>query len=418
MSYYETAILTLFEVVMAIIIIKAICTNDDSTWKDKLIFLLGVSFLVGVAELTIHSEFLLQIANTLIMYFLMTGYLKKVNRFNMASATIIYFVVSVFVLLIQVVTIAILIFVLGGIAFNFITGLCSQTLSILLTLLFVRLVSLKSLERYCSDKHMRFRVSVTVLFLAYYFMSIAWKMDLNNYMESLIGLVIIAILTIGVTTMLVKESVVVSVYEEKIKNYETYLKIIDDIIEEFRSCQHDYHNHIQTLVALNDAHDQQANTYMDELVGQKIWSDLTLLDNKILTALFYSKYKKALEKDIQIEFSIMNGIFTSNYQLFDIVEMYGILIDNAIEASSTGALIQVSLSNYEEKNRLEVINPHAFISSNDIRLFFTKNYTTKKNSNNGIGLHKLKDKILKKDDQIYFSYNSHDSTVVVELVHH
>ncbi len=418
MSFIEMVILSGFEAVMALLIIHGIYSQLKSGWIDKLVFVVGVPVLTGITEVVVGVMSLSHIISTLIMYAFVVAYLKRNSKVSMGTATVIFFAESIIILLIQLSSIVILQHALASFRYSFINGLYSQTLSIAMILAGVKFLPMKVLEKYCIENHIKFRVIISTFFMIHYVISILWTIDFSQLIESVLAILIIIILTTITSTMLVRESVLVSSYEEKIGFYETYLHIIDDLIEEFRESQHDYHNHIQTLISLNRAEDNEIKSYIGELVEKEVWKNLLVLDNKILIALFYSKHKKALDKNVKINFNIINSKFVSDYQIFDVVEMYGILIDNAIEASKSGDVIDIKIESDSKKNRFEIMNPFKFISSNDIQLFFTKHYTSKQSSKHGVGLYKLREKLLMQNDQIYFSYSSKISKVIVELEHH
>lgn len=153
---------------------------------------------------------------------------------------------------------------------------------------------------------------------------------------------------------------------------------------------------------------------------ENIWKDLIKIDNKIIIALFYSKYVYAKDQEINLQFHISNFNFCSQYANYELVEMYGILIDNAIEAVSkqeTRKNIEIILGKHGERNLFRIINPHEFISSKQINQFFEKGYSTKEKKSKGIGLYKLKQILEKKGDIIFFYYDISLKSVIAEIQH-
>jgi hypothetical protein len=419
MSFLETLILSSLEAVLAILLIHGILGNCQGKWLQRLSLVVAKGALVGIIDSVVKVSSLSHILSSMMIYLFIVVYIKMMYNRKLSFSTVMFFVISTLGIFIQIATILILQVVYPDFTYNFISGIYSMTASLILALALVRTQKLRIIEKYCSYKgYYRFKITLTLFFMAYYMVSVVSSSDFTQLFESFLSIVVVMILTIFATSMFVKESVLVSAYEDKISSYETQLKIIDDIIEEVRARQHDYHNHIQTLISLSETDKTSASEYAQELVDHDdIWHELLALDNKILTALFYSKYKMAKERNLKLKFDLRNNGFESSYHIFDIVEMYGILIDNAIEASNEGGSIYIGMSRHKEKNRFEVANAHDFVTSNEIRQFFTKNFSTKSTDKRGIGLYKLKEKLLKKDDQIYFSYNSDEKEIIVELEH-
>lgn len=418
MSFTEMFILSSLEVIIVTIFIHGILGKSKGMWLQRFGLILVHSGLVALSDTVVEVSSLSHIISGMITFTYTVIYIKMLFKRKISFGSTMFFVIMILLTFVEVLTVLILQGVYPDFDYNFISGIYSMLSSIVIAFGIAYTQKLRVIEKYCSDKgYFRFKMTITLLFMAYYMVSLVWSLDFSKMFESFLSIIVVMILTIFISNMFVKENVLVMTYEDKIDSYETYLKIIDDIIDEVRATQHDYHNHIQTLISLSESDQSSARDYAHELVDKDIWRDLLALDNKILTALFYSKFKMAKEKNINLIFDLRNNGFATDYQIFDIVEMYGILMDNAIEASRAGDVIKISMERYEAKNRFEVSNPYAFISSNDIRQFFTKNYSTKSAEKRGIGLYKLKAKLLKKDDQIYFSYNSDDQRVIAQIEH-
>ena len=194
-------------------------------------------------------------------------------------------------------------------------------------------------------------------------------------------------------------------------------------MEEFKSKQHDYHNHIQSLSVMKEnpaLFDPQIyKNYVTQVISQEIWTYLIKLDNKILMAFFYSKYKYAKEKGIHIDFEISNYFINSNYTDYQLVEMYGVLIDNAIEASALtdSRYIKISLKLKDSKNLFSIINSSKIVTPTELGKMFGHGYSTKSGSNRGLGLYKLKKMIEKERGIITTYYDTKEGKMMIELLH-
>ena len=76
--------------------------------------------------------------------------------------------------------------------------------------------------------------------------------------------------------------------------------------------------------------------------------DFLHLNNKLLAGLLFSKVNAALKKDIQIIVTIFNYDYTSSCSDMEIIDLAGVLIDNAIEACRPDDTIFISIGQRTE----------------------------------------------------------------------
>lgn len=416
MSFIETAILSSFEMLMLIIIAHGIVRFEKSKVLQKMLFVIVPTILIAFVSTLAIPESIDHILARLIAYVNAILYLKIYSNKKIIFSTMYFFIASTLIITIQVLSVIILNIIFHNFEYTFFYGIISQCLSIVICILFARKKYITHFINYFDKGHYRSKVILSSIYMAYFAITTLWSVDTHQFFELLLSVVIIMILTAVAIVMLIKENVLVKAYEEKLTFYDTYLKIIDDVIDELRGYQHDYHNHLQTLVAMSN-NDEQIEEYVGNLGQREVWKKLLTLDNKIMTAFFYSKHKQALEKNISINYQLAGGNFDTQYEIYDIIEMYGILIDNAIEACKQGDKIEIRLDFNAKKSIFKITNPSEFISADAITKFFSKNHSTKDSKNRGIGLYKLKEKLLKSDDQLYFSYNNQINSIVAELEH-
>lgn len=88
---------------------------------------------------------------------------------------------------------------------------------------------------------------------------------------------------------------------------------------------------------------------------------LLRLENKLLAALLYHKHCQAAEQGMTIHFHIADPMCCCRASEFELVDAVGILVDNALEASSPGDNIYVSIHashhNGTEGIKIVVDNP-------------------------------------------------------------
>ena len=106
--------------------------------------------------------------------------------------------------------------------------------------------------------------------------------------------------------------------KHSLKDYSTYMPIVDEMIENIQKRQHLYNNQLLSLSQLTDSYDNYEDlckaikdiTQMDD--RHRYSYDFLHLNNKLLAGLLFSKVNAALKKDIQIIVTIFNYDYTSN----------------------------------------------------------------------------------------------------------
>ncbi len=187
--------------------------------------------------------------------------------------------------------------------------------------------------------------------------------------------------------------------------YDTY----EELIMSIRKKQHDFNNHINaiqgilyTAVSYEELRDQEEK-YLNEITQehQQI-SILTKVENPLIAGFLTVKIQEAERKGINIEHNCIFPKAKINIPEYQLIEMMGILLDNAIEAveqMDTGKQIQIQLLMAEGIASFSVTNTYLVSNVKDISKFFTKGYSTK-GDNRGIGLYKLKEMIQKQKGEI------------------
>lgn len=197
--------------------------------------------------------------------------------------------------------------------------------------------------------------------------------------------------------------------EQAIHYYETYLPILNNMILSIRKTQHNYNNTIQAITGLAHSYSDYDSLvaaleqYSTQSTKEIIPTQFLHFENKLLTALLYNKYCHALEKQINLNVLIHNHYYNSKLNEFQIVELTGILLDNAIEATSPNNDIFLEIGSTISKNEttsnnlntpfyITVKNPGPKATQDFIKKIFSTGYTSKTTdtNNHGLGLSYVK----------------------------
>lgn len=179
-----------------------------------------------------------------------------------------------------------------------------------------------------------------------------------------------------------------------------YYDAYDQLLMLVRERQHDMKNHISAIVSMGytikdyDMLVARQREYCGLVLEQNEEAKLLLsTENPLVIGFVYSKLEEAKAKEIKIEHHIKlisKELFLPEYEL---VDMIGILMDNAIEAladiPARERKISLSLAENEEGLTLTIANTSNFYEKDMTAHFFENGYSSK-GKDRGIGLSKLK----------------------------
>ena len=210
--------------------------------------------------------------------------------------------------------------------------------------------------------------------------------------------------------------------KQALQDYDTYMPIIDTMIDNIQKRQHLYNNRILSLSQLSNTYDNYEDlcTAINEITQidstHKYSYDFLHLENKLLAGLLFSKTLIAENKNLNIIVTLYNYNYNSKCTDSEIVDVSGILIDNAIEACSAGDNIYIWIghktnNNSENKFRITVENPGPIATDEFIHKIFSKRYTTKQEkSGHGLGLSIIKTITKKYYGNISIYNSTHNET--------
>lgn len=256
------------------------------------------------------------------------------------------------------------------------------------------------------------------------------KRDLFSIIISIMGIVIAIIEMLEMKTMLQENSnkyvfyniistisiLLISIYGIFSRREAIINKIKIDILEEknknlsevndyTRCFKHDFNNIIQAIDGYIMVNDMTAlQKYFSGLLKEcNCMNSMDLLNNKgtenpAIYGVLLNKYKRAEENNINMNIDIMVSLDKFKEKSYVLSRMIGILLDNAIEATSEceEKIVNVQFVKEEGKNRNLIIIENTYNNKNvDTNKIFEKNFTTKE-GNSGLGLWKIRD-ILSKD---------------------
>lgn len=244
---------------------------------------------------------------------------------------------------------------------------------------------------------------------------IIWEYDksiiLNNVFLIIFGQTILLILN------LILYKYIMKLTEEKksmlIKN--TYNPVILNIIEEIKSKQHDFKNHLNTINGILDTADKETlksclKEYIHSLnCSTKSLEDILYISDPIVGAIIYNKFCKAKKTNIKFSYFINNDLKELKLKSYELSEILTNLLDNAFEAieNRTNKEVVLNITHEDNKNILEIKNEGIPANLSNISNIFERGFSTKEGNNRGYGLYNVK-KIIEQNGgsiQLFFEDN-------------
>ncbi len=179
-----------------------------------------------------------------------------------------------------------------------------------------------------------------------------------------------------------------------------YYSAYDELLERVRENQHDMKNHITAILGMVytiDNYDdlvRRQKEYCNDMIENDRGTELLLTTkNPLIAGFLYKKIQEISQKNIEVDYKIAIDKNLNIISEYELVEILGILLDNAAEAleggENTVRKIYVELINSEADTRIIVANTGKSFENSQIREFFQKDFTSK-GKGHGIGLKKLK----------------------------
>ena len=191
-----------------------------------------------------------------------------------------------------------------------------------------------------------------------------------------------------------------------------YNKTLTILYDNIRGFKHDFNNIVQAIGGYISTDNMEGlkDYYSGLMEDCKKVNNLAvlnpeLINNPAVYSLLTSKYHKAEELNIKMNFEVFLDLTTLNIKAYDLSRILGILLDNAIEASNKceEKIINITIRKDNKANRqLFVIENTYFDKNIDTDRIFEKGYTSKveeDNKSHGLGLWEVR-KILNKNNNL------------------
>lgn len=198
--------------------------------------------------------------------------------------------------------------------------------------------------------------------------------------------------------------------EKELKMYQLYIQPMEELVKEIRARQHEFDNHINAILNMHltvDNYDElveKQSQYIHEIRRDSASRYLPLLriTDKVLAGFLYSKIVSSPD-NVETDVEVRNWEIISRVSEHSMIEIAGVLVDNAYEACAEGGgKVRIYLDSREDRLVFEILNQYRKLSFEEIGHFFDDGYSTKESGygKRGIGLSRVQHLIEKANGEI------------------
>ncbi len=390
--------------------------NISTTKKEKILYVIILSLIGVITSLLISAPY-----NTFINIISCTILVRFLFKTNLLKAIVSQFIPYVpFVLIGNVILKLFLILfnisadsVLSTPIYKVIYSLIMYLFVIFITLLFKKYkINIDLYEKFKRKSNYVLIVSFTLGFIVLAMQSYIMTIY-SNYIPLFLNLstFIILIIYFIFTIYSLSRTNKLEITTERLEEEKLYNKTLTILYDNIRGFKHDFNNIVQAIGGyistnnMNGLKDYYSDLMADcQKVNNLAILNPELINNPAVYSLLTSKYHKAEELSITMNFEVFLDLETLNIKTYDLTRILGILLDNAIEASSKcdEKIINVIIRKDNKANRQLFVIENTYLNKNvDTDRIFEKGYTSKDEDgkNHGLGLWEVR-KILKKNNNL------------------
>lgn len=172
----------------------------------------------------------------------------------------------------------------------------------------------------------------------------------------------------------------------------------NDLLTSVRLRQHGFKNHLAALLSIRytsksyDELTKAQDEYYGKICKENRYNKLLFIGDSTVSGFLYEKFCEAETRDVLVTYEVSGTYTESDMPIYYLIEILGILIDNAIEAQIRIVgenRIIFKLFEYANKYLFTIMNPYDHVSYAEIESWFRKNKSTK-GKDRGLGLFYVK----------------------------
>lgn len=390
--------------------------KDLKISKSSLVLTFICSFITSTFTNVINLKHYSPIINTIFFVIVLILILKLIIKATLLKSILTVFLYYIFIAICEIISYYILTSML-----NIQIDINSFSLLLLISLQHIIAIALLLLFHTFTTKKYNFsnltfkNTKILLFMIVGYMLPQIILFTIAQYSYPL-PLMLISTLQIFLVSVLIFNYMRKIIKEEKaeleLKNYEIHNKALIETVDGIKKLKHDYGNIVQALngYVVTKNYDKM-HEYVNSLIRE--FSDInsvSLMDPKIFNepaiyGVVGAKYFSASEENIPFEIEITSNIKDINFSKPELSRIFGILLDNAIEAvkkvDNKYIKLEIHHNNIKGADVIKIINSFDTTNQPNLDTIYEKGVSSKK-IKSGIGLWEVKKIINKaKNSQIY-----------------
>mgnify|MGYP001066159249 CR=1 FL=1 len=186
--------------------------------------------------------------------------------------------------------------------------------------------------------------------------------------------------------------------EEKLKITESSKKEYNQLLVNVRLRQHELRNHLSAIFSTHYTYKtyeklvKAQQEYCNRISRENKYNSLLLIGDNVLAGFLYGKFQEMEADGINVNYKVGVQIKNCSVPVYHLIEMLGILLDNALEAvkdTTWDRTVYFILAEKENMYQFSVQNRTQYISYSDIERLFQLGWS-EKGAGRGIGLYHVK----------------------------
>lgn len=411
MQWYEIFVLSILEI-LSILLLWSKLNNKVNIFDRKSVFITIITPSIATIFFIYNVDI-----GFIINYIVLCIIIKYLFTVEIKDVFLQFFIVLSIIASIQLVFTYILFWAKGSMNFSFINGLIVN-MAILTTSIFIyKFIIFDKAHQYL----IKYKNYITIIFIniggIVLLLMYMWQINKDFVWNYMVYILIAILIWETLNIYFLYQSVRIKQQEKVIDVHEKYEPILKDMISEIRQRQHDFKNHLSVLYGLVQIeNDQQAKIeikqYIESVIeGIKSTDQFLNIKDNILSAIIYSKKALTERKNICFKVKFKGEIPEYPLEKYELVELLGNLLDNAIEAAESNnnkdnPKVVLILGIEEESKVIEVRNTGGTLQEQDINKIFQRSFSTKKGKHRGYGLYNVKKIVNYYNGTIELSFDS------------
>ncbi len=287
------------------------------------------------------------------------------------------------------------------------------------------------LGKYLGEDIKLFMVSVSIFLTLYFLRKLKWHVisdaiqewnpAMNMMLSILFSLIILVILLYKIyNRMSVNEYMIIFLYtlviciilfiwhgyrikrvemDAEMKCYDTYIHAYEELIDIVRMRQHEFDNHLNSIVSLQyttDSYEELKDAqrrYIKEIKTDNRYNRLLKDGNPFFIGFLYGKFQSLSKEGIEVDYKVKVGDMDGyKMPVYKLIEVANDLITNAAEALAQKEEKRLCVNALEDGEGLvlEVMNQSEVLDLEYISKCFEKGYSSK-GTGRGYGLYNVRD---------------------------